>query len=81
MSALSQELALVSAAVGQMNSFKGILYEVVLRKALRDLLPNTIEVGTGFLVDLAQGHRSSQCDIILYKASHVAPVYQYRDFV
>jgi hypothetical protein len=74
-------LDLVSASVGKKSSFKGILYEAVLRKTLRDLLPNRLEVGTGFLVDLAQGKLSAQCDIILYTDSHIAPVYQYQDFV
>jgi hypothetical protein len=58
----------------------GAAHEVILRRFLRDYLPRSLEVGHGFIRTHA-GHLSAQTDILIYTASHYAPLYRVDDFV
>jgi hypothetical protein len=58
---------------------KGILCEEVLRRSLRNLLPNNSSVAQGFVYHL--GSKSQQCDVLIYDSSLYAPLLAVNDLV
>lgn len=58
---------------------KGILCEDVVRRMLRNILPNDIAVAQGFVY--YSGKKSQQCDVVLYNSARYAPFLSVNDLV
>jgi len=59
----------------------GTFYEDTLRALLKESLPSTLRIGTGFIFDPNTRCYSKQIDILIYDTTKNAPAYERGDFV
>jgi len=63
------------------NYESGVFREGLLREFLREILPKSLEVSTGFIYGFDEIPTSGQLDVIIWDSSHHAPVYRTTEFV
>jgi len=78
---LKQKTNLIRPLVTAHPSTVGVFYEMILKKFVRDFLPNRYKVGTGFVMDIENNSLSRQIDILIYEDDAFAPIYQDEDFL
>jgi|BEDMetMinimDraft_2_1075160.scaffolds.fasta_scaffold05642_2 hypothetical protein len=58
----------------------GTFYEDALKGILREVVPKSYNIGTGFVFDPIKKTHSKQIDVLIYKNSERAPYYQSGEF-
>jgi hypothetical protein len=78
---LKQEAKLIKPLVTAHPPTVGAFYEMILRKFLKDFVPNKYKISTGFVVDIEPNNLSRQIDILIYENDTFPPIYQHEDLV
>jgi len=78
---LKQEANLIKPLVTAHPPTIGAFYEMILKKFVRDFVPNKYKIGTGFVMDIENKRLSRQIDILIYENDAFPPIYQHEDLV
>lgn len=72
----------VGELLGARHNYESGLYrEALLRDFLRELLPKSLEVSSGFIYGFERVPTSGQIDVLVWDAARYSPVYRTPDFV